>query len=86
LPTLPNILIKSSVLGGRGGRAELREGRDLHINPPLRAFSFLDWNAIYEIVDVGYRHAQACLVPWLEQSPQLARRDELRELGRTAVA
>ena len=86
LPTLPNILIKSSVLGGRGGRAELREGRDLHINPPLRAFSFLDWNAIYEIVDVGYRHAQACLVPWLEQRPELARRDELRELVRTAVA
>jgi NTE family protein len=86
LPTLPNILIKSSVLGGRGGRAELREGRDLHINPPLRAFSFLDWSAIYEIVDVGYRHAQACLVPWLDQRPELARRDELRELARTAIA
>ena len=85
LPTLPNILIKSSVLGGRGGRAELREGRDLHINPPLRAFSFLDWNAIYEIVEVGYRHAQACLVPWLEERPELARRDELRELARTAM-
>ena len=74
------------MLGGRGGRAELREGRDLHINPPLRAFSFLDWSAIYEIVDVGYRHAQACLVPWLDQRPELARRDELRELARTAIA
>jgi predicted acylesterase/phospholipase RssA len=79
LPTLPNLLIKSTVLGGRGGRAELREGSDLHINLPLRAFGFLDWHAIYEIVDVGYRHAQACLAPWLAQSPHLQRRDERRE-------
>jgi predicted acylesterase/phospholipase RssA/CRP-like cAMP-binding protein len=79
LPTLPNLLIKSTVLGGRGGRAELREGMDLHIDLPLRAFGFLDWHAIYEIVDVGYRHAQACLAPWLEQSPHLQRRDERRE-------
>ncbi|MGE5170455.1 MAG: hypothetical protein ACM3JC_08790 [Rudaea sp.] len=74
------------MLGGRGGRSELREGTDLHIDPPLRAFGFLDRDAIYEIVDVGYRHAQAYPAPWLEQSPHLERRDERRELALRAVA
>ena len=80
-PTLPNLLIKSTVLGGRGGRAELQDGVDLYLNPPLGKFGFLDWDAIYDIVDTGYRHAQRCLRPWIEEGPPLQRRDPLRMAG-----
>ena len=66
LPTLPSLLIKSTMLGGSRERSELREGIDLHINPPVQQFGFLDWDAIYAIVEVGYRHAQACLRAWLD--------------------
>ncbi|HKP67500.1 MAG TPA: patatin-like phospholipase family protein [Casimicrobiaceae bacterium] len=75
-PTLPSLLIKSTLLGGMGGRNELREGPDLHLNPPMRQFGFLDWNAIYELVDVGYRYTQERLLPWLERNPGIQRYDE----------
>jgi len=76
LPTLPNLLIKSTLLGGASGRNELRDGFDLYINPPVREYGFLDWNAIYSLVDVGYRHAQACLRSWLDQHPELRWRED----------
>src|SRR5690348_4865719 len=66
LPTLPSLLVKSTMLGGTSERSELRDGFDLHINPPVQQFGFFDWDAIYGIVEVGYRHAQACLRAWLE--------------------
>ena len=66
LPTLPSLLIKSTMLGGSSERRELREGIDLHINPPVQGFGFFDWDAIYAIVEVGYRHAQACVRTWLD--------------------
>ena len=66
LPTLPSLLIKSTMLGGSRERSELRKGIDLHINPPVQGFGFFDWDAIYAIVEVGYRHAQACLREWLD--------------------
>ena len=73
LPTLRSLLIKSTLLGGMGGRNELREGDDLHLNPPMRHFGFLDWNAIYGLVDVGYRYTQERLPAWLERNPRLQR-------------
>jgi len=82
LPTLPSLLIKSTLLGGTGGHNDLREGDDLHLNPPMRHFGFLDWNAIHELVDVGYRYTQERLLPWLERNPRLQRHDESLELPR----
>ena len=69
LPTLPSLLINSTLLGGAGARSELRDGVDLHINPPVRQFGFLEWDAIYPIVDAGYRHGEACVRSWLEGRP-----------------
>jgi hypothetical protein len=66
LPTLPSLLVKSTMLGGSNERSELREGVDLRINPPVQQFGFFDWDAIYAIVEVGYRHAQACVRAWLD--------------------
>jgi predicted acylesterase/phospholipase RssA len=86
LPTLPSLLIKSTLLGGSGGRSELRDGIDLHLNPPMRQFGFFDWDAIYDMVDVGYRHTQERLVPWMERNPGVQRRDEFLELPRDSVA
>ena len=86
LPTLPNLLIKSTLLGGASGRNELREGADLYINPPVRAFGFLDWDAIYAIVDVGYRHAHACLQSWLDAHPGLQWREEFAAAMRESVS
>jgi predicted acylesterase/phospholipase RssA len=86
LPTLPSLLIKSTLLGGASGRNELREGSDLYINPPMREFGFLDWQRIYEMVDVGYRHGQQCVRAWLDAHPDMQRRDESPGLPRTAMA
>jgi predicted acylesterase/phospholipase RssA/CRP-like cAMP-binding protein len=86
LPTLPSLLIKSTLLGGGGGRNELRDGNDLYINPPMREFGFLDWHRIYTMVDVGYRHGQQCVRAWLDTHPEMQRRDESPGLPREAVA
>jgi predicted acylesterase/phospholipase RssA len=85
VPTLPSLLIKSSLLGGGSGRGELREGIDLHINPPMHAFGFLDWDAIYAIVDVGYRHAQQCLGDWRDAGSGPYLREESAGSPREAV-
>jgi predicted acylesterase/phospholipase RssA/CRP-like cAMP-binding protein len=86
LPTLPSLLIKSTLLGGAGGRNELRQGDDLYINPPMREFGFLDWHRIYTMVDVGYRHGQQCVRAWLDAHPEMRRRDESPGLPREAAA
>jgi len=86
LPTLPSLLIKSTLLGGAGGRSELREGVDLHVNPPVRQFGFLEWDAIYPIVDAGYTHGQACVRAWLEGQPGIRRREELIALPHEGIA
>jgi predicted acylesterase/phospholipase RssA len=85
VPTLPSLLIKSSLLGGGSGRGELRDGVDLHINPPMHSFGFLDWDAIYAIVDVGYRYAQQCLGDWLDAGSGSHLREEGVGLPREAV-
>lgn len=85
LPTLPSILIKSTLLGGASGRNELRDGIDLHINPPVHAFGFFDWDSIYGIVDVGYRHAQTCIRAWLDDHPGLQWREDTAASGRETV-
>ena len=82
LPTLPTLLIKSTMLGGSNERSELREGIDLHINPPVQGFGFFDWDAIYAIVDVGYRHAQASFRTWLDGHAERRWRDDVgRPIG-----
>jgi len=86
LPTLPSLLIKSTLLGGSTGRNELREGDDLYINPPTREFGFLDWHQIYTMVDVGYRHGQECVRAWIDAHPEMRRRDESPGLPREAAA
>jgi predicted acylesterase/phospholipase RssA len=86
LPTLPSLLIKSTLLGGAGGRNELREGDDLYINPPMREFGFLDWHRIYTMVDIGYRHGQQCVRAWIDAHPEMRRRDESPGLPREAAA
>ena len=86
LPTLPSLLIKSTLLGGAGGRNELREGDDLYINPPMREFGFLDWHRIYTMVDVGYRHGQQCVRAWIDSHPEMRRRDESPGLPQEAAA
>ncbi|HKU85754.1 MAG TPA: patatin-like phospholipase family protein [Casimicrobiaceae bacterium] len=85
VPTLPSLLIKSSLLGGGSGRGELREGIDLHVNPPMHAFGFLDWDAIYAIVDIGYRHAQQCLGDWLDAGSGSHLREGLAGLPRESI-
>ncbi|HEY3461075.1 MAG TPA: patatin-like phospholipase family protein [Casimicrobiaceae bacterium] len=85
LPTLPSLLIKSTLLGGAAGRNELREGVDLYVNPPMRAFGFFDWDAIYPIVEVGYRHGQASVQSWLDQRPELQWREEFAAPARETV-
>ena len=87
LPTLPSLLVKSTMLGGSSERSELREGIDLHINPPVQGFGFFDWDAIYAIVEVGYRHAQACLRAWLDGHAERRWRDDIaRPVGNIASA
>ena len=84
-PKLPSLLIKSTLLGGIRGRAELQEGTDLYLNPPVRNFGFLDWEAIYEIVEVGYRYAQERLGPWIERNPAVQRRSEALEFRSSSL-
>jgi hypothetical protein len=51
----------------------------------MHSFGFLDWDAIYAIVDVGYRYAQQCLGDWLDAGSGSHLREEGVGLPREAV-
>lgn len=66
LPTLSSLLIQTTTLDSLKGEAELQEGADLYLRPPIQDFDMLDWKSIYKLVDIGYAYAREELPKWIE--------------------
>ena len=77
LPTLSSLLIQTTTLDSLKGEAELQEGADLYLRPPVQDFDMLDWRSIYKLVDLGYDYARAALPKWIETNPGVRSRERL---------
>ena len=61
LPSLPVLLINSTVLYSLSRQRQARALTDLYFNPPLDRVGMLDWTRFDQVVKQGYEHAQQVL-------------------------
>jgi predicted acylesterase/phospholipase RssA len=77
LPTLSSLLIQTTTLDSLKGEAELQEGADLYLRPPVQDFDMLDWKAIYKLVDIGYDYARRQIPEWIAANPGVRTRERV---------
>jgi NTE family protein len=61
LPSLPNLLVNSTVLYSMSRQQEARAATDLYFNPQLERVGMLDWKRFDEVFRQGYEHAREVL-------------------------
>ena len=61
LPSLPNLLINSTILYSLSRQKQARALTDLYFNPPLDRIGMLDWSQYEQVVAQGYKHALGVL-------------------------
>ena len=66
-PTLLQVVVRASLLHSTSSERASITDADLSVCPPLQDFSLLEFERIDEIVDAGYRAAQATITHWPEQ-------------------
>ncbi len=57
LPSLPNLLINTTVLYSMSRQKQAKALTDIYINPPLDRIGMLDWSQFEIVVQQGYLHA-----------------------------
>jgi NTE family protein len=61
LPSLPNLLINTTILYSMSRQKQAKALTDLYFNPPLDRIGMLDWSKFDAVVQQGYVHAMAVL-------------------------
>jgi len=61
LPSLPNLLINTTILYSMSRQKQAKALTDLYFNPPLDRIGMLDWSKYALVVAQGYQHALAVL-------------------------
>jgi len=67
LPSLPVLLINSTILYSLSRQRQAKALTDLYFNPPLERVGMLDWKRFDQVVQQGYEHALQVLG---DQGPQ----------------
>ena len=73
LPSLPVLLINSTILYSLSRQKQARALTDLYFNPPLDRVGMLDWKRFEQVVRQGYEHALAVLGERVPPAPAPAR-------------
>ncbi len=69
-PTLPEVLVRATLLGSAEKARTARADADLYLRPPVERFGLLEFAAIEEIAEIGYRYARDELARWLARKPE----------------
>jgi predicted acylesterase/phospholipase RssA/CRP-like cAMP-binding protein len=59
IPTLPQLVFRTTMLGSINRVNSVKAIADFYLRPPVESFGMLQFDAIDEIVDVGYHYAKA---------------------------
>ncbi|QTN24745.1 patatin-like phospholipase family protein [Rhizobacter sp. AJA081-3] len=73
LPSLPVLLINSTILYSLSRQRQARALTDLYFNPPLDRVGMLDWKRFDQVVRQGYEHALQVLGDRVPAPPSAAR-------------
>ncbi len=82
LPSLPVLLINSTILYSLSRQRQARALTDLYFNPPLERVGLLDWKRFDQVVQQGYEHALQVLG---EPVPAKAPAPKMRLTGEVAA-
>lgn len=66
IPTLPQLVFRTTMLGSISRVNTVKALADCYLRPPVEEYGMLQFDAIDEIVDVGYRYAKTELENWTE--------------------
>jgi NTE family protein len=72
LPSLPSLLINSTILYSLSRQKQARLLTDIYFNPPLARVGMLDWKRFDEVMRQGYEHARQVLDDRLAQAAKAA--------------
>ena len=63
-PNIFDILMRTSVLSSVNQRNQLVRDVDLYLRPPVHAYKLLDFSAMDDLIEIGYRHTKEKLKDW----------------------
>ena len=73
VPNMQSILMRASMLSSSGKDDLMSQTADLCLRPPLEKFHLLDFKAIEQLVDVGYRYSLKRLEEWTSSNSTVRR-------------
>ena len=63
-PTIFDILSRSALVTSNQLAKRVRREADLHLAPPVSGFDMFAWNAIEQIVEIGYQSSRPIIAQW----------------------
>ncbi len=64
-PSIFEILTRTASMSSIYLKQQVRDTADLLLNPPIEKIGVLDWGAIEQAVEIGYRHASPNIERWI---------------------
>lgn len=77
IPTIQNLVIKSTMLGSRREAEAARHLADLFISPPVKNFDMLGWHRMFDICEAGYAYSYEQVASWARSHPELIQHKEI---------
>jgi NTE family protein len=72
VPSIVSVLMRVVSLPQLATDAQVRTSVDLLFEPPVARYRMLDWSAVDQLVDIGYRSAVATLEEWQQRTGGVA--------------
>jgi len=77
LPTIPRVIMESTMAGSRRETESAISQADLYLDPPTGKFDMLDWNMMFDICEVGYAFSTQPINTWAQQNPDILHHEEI---------
>jgi len=72
LPNILHLMVRTTLLASVQKTESMKKLVDLYIQPPVSRFKLMQFSALEDIAETGYRHAKTVLGDWIAQRPELA--------------
>jgi NTE family protein/lysophospholipid hydrolase len=70
-PNILRILSRTATLSSVHDQGAMKDVADLYLHPPTDSVDPLNWKAIDDVVDIGYRHAHGRIAEWKDSEDRI---------------
>jgi hypothetical protein len=74
MPTIVDVLMRISTMTSSIVVETMRRQASLYLQPPMAAFTAVDWARVDEMVDAGHSHATEAIAAWQGREDAESRR------------